>query len=73
MTNSVFNLQAALNGANVKTKGGQKARVICQTRDKILVQVYSNICSYKNYQAKYNLDGTRWSANNPSNDDLVMD
>lgn len=72
MANSNFNLQAALNGANVITKGGQKARVICQTRDKILVQVYSNICSYKNYQAKYNLDGSRWSPNNPSNDDLVM-
>ena len=67
-----FNLEAALNGANVQTKSGKKVKVICKTRGKIFCTVYSNVASYMNNQVKYNEDGSRWSKDNPSNEDLVM-
>lgn len=67
-----FNLQEALKRAPVQTKAGNKALVICQTRGKILVKVYSKLASYLDKEVKYNLDGTRWSPKNPSDEDLIM-
>ena len=67
-----FNLEAVLKGANVQTKSGKKVKVICKTRGKILCQVYSNVGFYMDKQVKYNEDGSRWSPNHPSDEDLVM-
>ena len=67
-----FNLESALKGANVQTKSGKKVKVICRTRGKILCMVYSNVGFYMNSQVKYNEDGTRWSPNTPSDEDLIM-
>jgi len=67
-----FNLESALKGANVQTKSGKKVKVICRTRGKILCMVYSNVGFYMNSQIKYNEDGTRWSPNTPSDEDLIM-
>jgi hypothetical protein len=72
MENKNFNLESALKGANVQTKSGKKVKVICRTRGKILCMVYSNVGFYMNSQVKYNEDGTRWSPNTPSDEDLVM-
>ena len=70
---NVFNVEKALKrGANVMTKSGKKVKVICITRDKILCQVYSNVAFYYDTQVKYNLDGSRWSKNCPSDEDLIM-
>ena len=69
---STFNLGSAMKGAPVKTKSGKRVKVICRTRGKILCQVYSNVGFYMDAQVKYNEDGTRWSVNNPSDEDLVM-
>lgn len=67
-----FNLEAALKGANVQTKSGKKVKVICKTRGKILCMVYSNVGPHLNSQVKYNEDGSRWSPNHSSDEDLVM-
>ena len=67
-----FDLAKALKGADVKTKSGKRAKVICETRGKILVQVYSNLGFYLDQQIKYNLDGSRWSPRNPDIEDLEM-
>jgi len=72
MENKNFNLESALKGANVQTKSGKKVKVICKTRGKILCMVYSNVGFYMNSQVKYNEDGTRWSPNTPSDEDLIM-
>lgn len=72
MENKNFNLESALKGANVQTKSGKKVKVICRTRGKILCMVYSNVGFYMNSQIKYNEDGTRWSPNTPSDEDLIM-
>ena len=69
---NTFNVERALKGANVMTKSGKKVKVICITRNKILCQVYSNIGFYYNTQVKYNFDGSRWSPNQPSEEDLIM-
>jgi len=71
-SDKTFNLSKALSGANVKTKSGKKCKVICVTRDKILVQVYSNIGVYSDRQVKYNLDGSRWSSKYSCDEDLEM-
>ena len=67
-----FDLEAALKGANVKTKSGKKVKVVCKTRGKIFCVVHSNIGSYMDLQVKYNEDGSRWSSNYPSDEDLIM-
>ena len=67
-----FNLEAALKGANVQTKSGKKVKVICKTRGKILCMVYSNVGPYLDAQVKYNEDGSRWSPNHSSDEDLIM-
>ena len=72
MENKNFNLESVLKGANVQTKSGKKVKVICRTRGKILCMVYSNVGFYMNSQVKYNEDGTRWSPNTPSDEDLIM-
>ena len=69
---SSFDLNAALHGAKVKTKSGKKVKVICKTRGKILCMVYSNVGPHLNAQVKYNEDGSRWTPNHPSDEDLVM-
>jgi len=68
-----FDLEKAmLRDANVATRDGNKARVICKTRGKILVRVYSAISSAMDADVKYNLDGSRWSPNYKSGEDLVL-
>lgn len=67
-----FNLQKAMSGAEIRTRSGKRAKVICFTRGKILVQIYSNVGFYMNTQVKYNIDGSRWSSNHPDDEDLVM-
>lgn len=69
---NTFNVERALKGEKVMTKSGKKVKVICITRDKILCQVYSNVAFYYDTQVKYNLDGSRWSPNQPSDEDLIM-
>ena len=72
LENKVFNVERALKGENVMTKSGKKVKVICFTRGKILCQVYSNVGFYYDTQVKYNIDGSRWSPNQPSDEDLIM-
>lgn len=69
---SIFDIEAAFNGAKVRTKSGKRVKVICRTRGKILCYVYSNVGSYLDAQIKYNEDGTRWNPNYPSNEDLII-
>ena len=69
---NVFDVNKALKGAKVMTKSGKRVKVICITRDKILCQVYSNVGFYYDAQVKYNLDGSRWSSKQPSDEDLIM-
>lgn len=73
MENNNFNLMRALNGANIKTRSGKKAKVICKVgNNKILVKVYSNISSMYDTTVKYNLDGSRWSPKHEDFEDLIM-
>ena len=72
MNQKNFNLEVALKGVSVKTKSGKKVKVICKTRGKIFCMVYSNAGSHMNSYVKYNEDGSRWSPNSPSDEDLVM-
>lgn len=68
-----FNLVAALNGSNVMTKSGKKVKVICKTNgNKLYCFVKSNISSLHDKYVKYNMDGSRWSPNQPDNEDLVI-
>ena len=69
---NTFNIERALKGENVMTKSGKKVKVICFTRGKILCQVYSNVGFYLDKQVKYNIDGSRWSSKQPSDEDLIM-
>ena len=69
---NVFNAERALKGERVMTKSGKNVKVICFTRGKILCQVYSNLGFYYDTQIKYNIDGSRWSPNHPSDEDLIM-
>lgn len=56
-----FDLAKAMQrGAKVVTRDGHKARVVCQTRGKILVTVFYGI-SHENRQYKYNLDGSLYN------------
>lgn len=66
-----FNLQEALKGKPVVTRDGKKAKVICETRGKILVHIKSNKASYMDMTIKMNLDGSRFS-NLIHNLDLMM-
>ena len=72
LENKAFNVERALKGEKVMTKSGKKVKVICFTRGKILCQVYSNVGFYYDAQVKYNIDGSRWSPNQPSDEDLIM-
>lgn len=68
-----FNLTEAMKkGVQVVTRDGKKAKVICESRGKLLVQVFGKV-SYEDRQYKYNLDGTRYSANLIHNLDLMID
>ena len=68
-----FNLVKALNGSNVKTKSGKKVKIICQIGgNKLYCFVKSNISSMYDKYVKYNMDGSRWSPNNPCDEDLIM-
>ena len=67
-----FDLTKAFNDSSIKTKSGKKAKIICETRGKILVHIYSNIGPGFDRQVKYNLDGSRWSKNSPCDEDLIM-
>lgn len=67
-----FNLTKALNREPVVTRDGHKAIVVCKTRDKILVHVYSHISSVFDTDLKCNLDGTQYSKNSESMYDLFM-
>lgn len=68
-----FNLMSALNGCNVMTKSGKKVKVICKTNyNKLYCLVKSNINPMYDVYVKYNIDGSRWSSNQPNDEDLVM-
>ena len=76
MNNSVnykpFNLTEAMKkGTKVVTRDGKRARVICETRGKLLVVVYGKV-TWENRQYKYNLDGSRYSFNFIHNLDLMI-
>lgn len=66
-----FNLEDALNGKPVVTRDGKKVKVVCKTKDKILVHIYNKI-SYMDMNVKMNLDGSRFSPNLTHNLDLMM-
>lgn len=66
-----FDLAAALKGAKVVTRSGNNVRVITKTFDgKVLVAIMSRYGEDR--MIKYNLDGSRWSSNCVSPDDLMM-
>jgi hypothetical protein len=66
-----FDLTAALKGAKVVTRSGNNVRVITKTFDgKLLVSVMPRYGEER--MIKYNLDGSRWSPNCVSPDDLMM-
>lgn len=70
--NNNFDLAAALKGAPVVTRSGKKVKVITKTADsKLLVCVYGRF-TYEDRNVKYNIDGSRWSQNTISPDDLMM-
>ena len=51
-------------GQMVKTVGGNDAKILCFTRGKMLVKVYSRVASYLDREIKYNMDGTSpWATN----------
>jgi hypothetical protein len=67
-----FDLVAALKGSPIVTRSGKKVRVITKTADnKLLVCVYGRY-AYEDRNVKYNIDGSRWSQNSISPDDLMM-
>jgi hypothetical protein len=66
-----FDLTAALNGAKVVTRLGNKVRVITKTVDGKVLAAVSSRCA-EDRMIKYNLDGSRWSSNTVSPDDLMM-
>lgn len=67
-----FDLTKAMQkGTKVVTRDGKRAKVICETRGKLLVVVYGKI-SYEDRQYKYNLDGSRFSSNLIHNLDLMI-
>jgi len=67
-----FNLdEAKKKGVQVVTRDGKKAKVICETRGKLLVTVFGKV-SYETRQYKYNLDGSRFSSNLIHNLDLMI-
>lgn len=67
-----FDLAKAMKkGTKVVTRDGKRAKVICETRGKLLVVVYGKV-SHEDRQYKYNLDGTRYSANLIHNLDLMI-
>ena len=69
--NNNFDLSAALKGAKVVTRSGKNARVITKTFDgKVLVAIISRYGEDR--MVKYNIDGSRWSSNTISPDDLMM-
>lgn len=68
-----FNLMRALNGSKIMTKSGKKAKIICSLPNhKLFVRIFSNISSINDTTTKYNIDGSRWSSNYPSDEDLIM-
>lgn len=67
-----FNLAKAMKkGTKVVTRDGKSARVICETRGKLLVEVLGKV-TWENRQYKYNLDGSRYSSNLIHNLDLMI-
>jgi len=68
-----FNLTEAFNKGNVMTKSGKKVKVICKTNgNKLYCLVKSNISPMYDKYVKYNMDGSRWSSNQPNDEDLIM-
>lgn len=68
-----FNLMRAFNGSKIMTKSGKKAKIICSLpNNKLFVRIFSNISSINDTTVKYNIDGSRWSSNYPSDEDLIM-
>lgn len=67
-----FNLTEALKGKPVVTRDGKKAKVVCETRGKILVYISNPRASYMDMTIKMNLDGSRFSKNLIHNLDLMM-
>lgn len=67
-----FDLAKAMKkGTKVVTRDGKRARVICETRGKLLVEVLGKV-SWENRQYKYNMDGSLFSPNLIHNLDLMI-
>lgn len=67
-----FDLAEAMKkGTKVVTRDGKIARVICETRGKLLVEILGKV-TWENRQYKYNMDGTRFSPNLIHNLDLMI-
>ena len=67
-----FNLVEAMKkGTKVVTRDGKLAKVICETRGKLLVTVFGK-ATYENRQYKYNMDGSRFSPTLIHNLDLMI-
>lgn len=67
-----FDLAKAMKkGTKVVTRDGKRAKVICETRGKLLVVVYGKV-SCEDHQYKYNLDGSRFSSSLIHNLDLMI-
>lgn len=67
-----FDLNAALNGNQVVTRNGNKVKVLCTSRDKVVANVYPAHGMGLPTQKKFNLDGTRYGINYPHHEDLFI-
>lgn len=70
-----FDLNKAVNRSyrnKFVTRDGHKVTIICLTRGKIMAKVHDNNVSYNDRTYKFNLDGSRYSANLVHNLDLMM-
>ena len=59
-------------GKTVNTRGGNKVKIICETRGKLYCYFMSNAGEYMNKYVKYNYDGSRWSNTSKSPEDLII-
>lgn len=67
-----FDFKSAMKGNKVVTRSGCEVKVICETRGKVFAHVYSPLGRHMDFEAKYNMDGSRWSSSMESPYDLVM-
>lgn len=58
-------------GQHVKTVGGLDAKIICITREQLLVAVTSHCGPHMNFTAKYTIDGYRYTKDSPCWYDLA--